>query len=307
MAKPKKKTLSRNTIRRRVNAVRFLMKLASKQMVDMENASGALATFPTDHGDVRALTYGFDNPEPKPLLINIHGSGFVMGSAAMDDPFMEQFVEACQVKVINIDYPLSPDVMFPVALEQCYALARYAKSHAEELGIDGDRIMLMGHSAGGNFCAGIGLLENSTPELGLRGIILDYPPTDLSVDAYDKPLPKGCLPPRMCRIFDAAYCTEEERFNPLVSPALVPPDMVDSFPPTLVITASLDSLAQETERFKDTLVSAGVEVEFKRFEGATHGFTVMTEKQGKKHPDIYRMSREAWALMKDFVNRHMWE
>ncbi len=299
---PEKKKLTRAQIGRRVNVVRFLMKIGARQMVDMDHTIGSPVTFDTEEGPVRALTYGFENIEVKPLLIDIHGSGFVLGSAAMDDPFMTQFAEECNVKVINIDYPLAPDVMFPTALNQCYALIRYAKTHGGELGIDPDRIMLMGHSAGGNLCAAIGIMENSDPKVNVRGIILDHPPTDLSLDAYEKPQPKGCLPPAMCHIFDAAYCKEDERADPLVSPALATGDMVDRFPPTLIITAGQDSLADETERFKDTLVSAGVTVRYKRFEGAIHGFTIMTEKQSKGREGLYKKSLEAWQMMLDFVN-----
>ena len=305
MKKPKYKVLTRTQIQRRVDLVRAVMKLTAGWMVDMKHAAGADTWYETDKGPVRALSYGFENKAVTPLLVNIHGSGFVMGSAAMDDPFMPQFVDKCGVKVISIDYPLSPDFMFPVALEQCYALVRYAKEHAGELGIDPSRIMLMGHSAGGNFCAAIGLMENEKQALGLKGIILDYPPTDLTVDPYDKPSPKGCLPPGMCRIFDAAYCTPEERSNPLVSPSLATPDMVKNFPPTFVITAGHDSLAEETQRLKDTLIAAGVDVTFKRFEDAIHGFTIMTEKQSRLSRKLYQQSQDAWKMMRDFVNRYI--
>ncbi len=290
---------------RTVRLIRFLMKTAARQMVDMSDAIGKTETFDTEEGPVRALTYGFEDARIRPLLVNIHGSGFVMGSAAMDDPFMMQFVKNCGVKVISIDYPLSPEAKFPTALQQCYALLRFAKEHGKELGIDPDRIMLMGHSAGGNFCAAIGLLENEKNGLGLKGIILDYPPTDLSVDPYDKPRPRGCLPPGLCRVFDAAYCSPAERFSPLVSPALAGTDMVDHFPPTLIITAGRDSLAAETERFRDTLRKAGREVSHRRFENAVHGFTVITEKQGKRRPELYRQSLEAWKMMMEFVKQRI--
>ncbi len=72
-----------------------------------------------------------------------------------------------------------------------------------------------------------------------------------------------------------------------------------------MITACLDSIAQETVRFKGTLLSAGVEVEFKRFEDATHGFTVLTEKQGRRRKDLHQTSLEAWQPMMDLVNKHM--
>lgn len=299
------KPISKKRTQMLVNMVRGAMKLFAPQMVDMTKAVGKDTWFETEVGKVRALTYGFENQAVEPLLVNIHGSGFTLGSAVMDDPFMMQFVEKCGVKVINIDYTLAPDAMFPYALEQCYAVIKYAKENAEALLIDSDRIMIMGHSAGGNFCAAIGLLEKERKALGLKGIILDYPPTDIATDAADKPHPKGALPVWLSRIFDSAYCLPEQRSNPLVSPALSTEDMVNHFPPTMVITAGQDSLAAETERFKDTLIRAGVDVTFKRFEGAIHGFTIITESQAKKHPAVYAQSLEAWQMMVDFVNRNI--
>ncbi len=304
MKKRRAGALTRRQLQRRVDLARFVMRLGAGRMTDMDRAVGTQESFPTDKGPVRALCYGFDREEVRPLLINIHGSGFVLGSAAMDDPFMTQFVEECGVKVISIDYPLAPDVMFPRALEQCHALLRYAREHAGALKIDAERIMLMGHSAGGNFCAAIVLMEKDAQGPRLRGLILDYPPTDLTLDPGDKPQPKGCLPPFLCRIFDAAYCRKEERADLRVSPALAGKADVAHFPPVLVITAGQDSLAAETERLKDTLIRAGVEVSFRRFEGAIHGFTIMTEKDGKRWPALYRQSLEAWQMMKDFVNAH---
>lgn len=296
---------TRKKAQRLVNMIRGAMKLFAPQMVDMSKAVGKDTWFDTSKGKVRTLTYGFEDQAVKPLLVNIHGSGFTLGSAAMDDPFMMQFVEKCGVKVINIDYTLAPDEMFPYALEQCYSVIRYAKDNATALGIDSERMMIMGHSAGGNFCAAIGLLEKERRALGLKGIILDYPPTDISTDAADKPRPKGALPVWLSRIFDSAYCLPEERTNPLVSPALATKEMVSHFPPTMIITAGQDSLAAETEVFKDTLIRAGVDVTFRRFEGAIHGFTIITESQSKKFPKVYAQSLEAWQMMIDFVNLHI--
>lgn len=305
MKKPPMKPLSREKLQKKVNLIRRIMSFCAKEMMDMAAAIGDDVWYDTDVGKVRALAYGFDDPAVKPLLVNIHGSGFVLGSAAMDDPFMMQFVDQCGVKVISIDYTLSPEVMYPVAQDQCYAVCRYAKAHAEELNIDPSRIMLMGHSAGGNFCAAIGLRENEKGELGLKGIILDYPPTDIATDPYDKPLPKGCLPPKMCRMFNAAYCTPEQAKSPLVSPTFAAEEMVRHFPPTLVITAGNDSLAGETERLKDTMLRAGVDVTFRRFEGVHHGFTITGRKNAKKNPADFAAFLEAWKMMVDFVNQHI--
>jgi acetyl esterase len=100
----------------------------------------------------------------------------------------------------------------------------------------------------------------------------------------------------MARLFDAAYVGDREAAqDPLVSPRFATVEQVRSFPPTLVITASEDSLAPEAEAFKDKLIEAAVAVTFQRFEGAAHGFT----HEGGPEAD------EAWRLMADHLARHL--
>ncbi len=60
-----------------------------------------------------------------------------MGSAEMDDRFMPGIAMGAGVKILSIDYSLAPEAPFPVlALEECYAVVKYAKEHAAELNID---------------------------------------------------------------------------------------------------------------------------------------------------------------------------
>ena len=99
------------------------------------------------------------------------------------------------MKILSIDYSLAPEAPFPVALEQCYAVVRYAVQHAAELGVDPGRVAIGGHSAGGNLSAGVCLLD---PQSGgswvSKALILDYPPLDLLTDPYAKPRPKKAIP-----------------------------------------------------------------------------------------------------------------
>lgn len=267
----------------------------------MEDAIGEDTWFETSEGPVRTLTYGFDNPEVKPLIVNIHGSGFTIGSAAMDDPFMIRFVENCDAKVVSIDYSLAPEARFPVPLNQCYAVVDYAKQHADVLAIDPNNIVIMGHSAGGNMCIGIGILDGIRKEIGLKGIILDYPPTDIATDPYDKPLPKGCLPPALCRIFDASYRDPQDARNPLVSPVFASKDMLETFPPVLLITAGQDTLSYEAEDFRKMLIEAGVDVSYKKFKGQKHGFTVQNPVLTSKNKEAFEASERAWDMMMEFA------
>jgi len=245
----------------------------------------------TEEGKVRVLAYNLEDPERLPLYVNIHGGGFVLGGAEMDDPFMSSVAAKAGVKILSIDYSLAPEFPFPKALNECYSVVKYAKEHPDKFGIDPERIAVGGHSAGGNFTAAICLMENERKSLGIKCAILDYPPLDIYTDADGKPHPRGALPKFMSRMFDPCYLNDKEgRKNPLISPVYADPEQLRTFPPTLVITASRDSLCEEGEKFKDMLISAGCDVTHKRFE-AEHGFNL------KPGPE----TDESWQMITGFL------
>ncbi|MGM9928861.1 MAG: alpha/beta hydrolase [Lachnospiraceae bacterium] len=255
----------------------------------VKSGDGTEMFLETEKGIVRVLTYNMDDKQALPLFINIHGSGFVFGNAEMDDPFMLRLAKNAGVKIISIDYSLAPEHPFPTAIEECYAVALYAKQHPEEFGIDANKIAVGGHSAGGNFSAAIQLMDAERQMLGLKCLILDYPPLDVYTDGSDKP--KGTLPVKLSRMFDACYCVDVgARKNPLISPIFATTEELATFPPTLIITASKDSLCKEAELFRDRLSEAGVKVSHKRYE-AHHGFNLRAGAN----------SDDSWQLMADFL------
>ena len=289
----KEKVWTDKQLRRKAKGIRLLISITNViSVLKKKRPVGVEQFLPTDEGPVRVLTYNMDHPERLPLYVNIHGGGFVLGNAEIDDPFMPNIANRAKVKIINIDYSLAPDFPFPKALSECYGVVKYAKEHPDEFGIDPDRIAVGGQSAGGNLSAGICLLDNDKKLLGIKCLILDYPPLDLHTEAGLKPLPKGALPVFICRIFDACYCNDREaRKNPLISPVYATVDDVRAFPPTLVITANRDSLCGEGERFRDKLIEAGVKVTHKRFD-AIHGFNLTPGADAD----------ESWQLIIDHLN-----
>jgi len=291
---PKEKVYSREQLQRKVNFFRrimsFVIACSHKRRVGKE------LFLDTIEGKVRILTYNMEKSEKLPLFVNIHGGGFVIGHAEMDDPYMMNVANKANVKIINIDYSLSPDEEFPKALNECIGVIKYAKEHAEEFGIDPDKIAIGGHSAGANFSTAICLKDAETKELGIKGLILDYPPLDIFTDPYLKPHPKRSLSTKMGRIFNVCYCdSKEERKNPLISPVFATIDQVQSFPPTLILTAGRDSLCKEAEDFRDKLLQSGITVTHKRFEDSVHGFTLSDK------PDAV----EGWQMMIDFLKQNL--
>jgi acetyl esterase len=253
----------------------------------------------TEEGRIRALGYRMEIPERLPLFINMHGGGFILGHPEMDDAYLMNVAEKANVKILNVEYSLAPQFPFPAAVNECYSVVKYARDHPEALGIDGDRIAVGGHSAGGNITAAICIKNAGTKGLRICCAILDYPPLDLYTDSALKPRGKGLvarlfLSHGMSRIFDASYCIhKEDRKNPLISPVYASRDQLATFPPTLVITAGKDSLCAEGERFRDLLIDAGVDVTHRRFEKSPHGFTLSNRADAK----------EGWQMMIDHLKR----
>jgi len=109
--------------------------------------------------------------------------------------------------------------MFPQALNECYEVIAFVKTHCDEFGINPERIVAGGHSAGGNLSAAVAIMDGAEIKLRLKGVLMTYPPMDIYTDAFLKDQPKGCIPPKMARISDACYLQPKEaRKNPLVSP-----------------------------------------------------------------------------------------
>ncbi|QIW95649.1 hypothetical protein AMS68_001167 [Peltaster fructicola] len=85
-----------------------------------------------------------------PVVINFHGGGFTLGTATDDGRWCGTVVDECQAVVVSVDYRLAPEHPFPTAVEDGADAVVWVHQHAEELGIDRNKIALSGFSSGGN-------------------------------------------------------------------------------------------------------------------------------------------------------------
>ena len=144
-----KETFTKEQLERRIGRFRRLEVLMPEFLKPQKSGAGMERYLDTSAGRIRVLAYRMEDRRALPLFINIHGGGFVFGNADMDDPFMPGLAREADAKIISIDYNLVPEHPFPVAVEECYAVAQYAREHAAQLGVDPERIAMGGHSAGG--------------------------------------------------------------------------------------------------------------------------------------------------------------
>jgi acetyl esterase len=244
---------------------------------------------PTAVGPSRVLVYRplQTSSEPLPVYVNLHGGGFIMGQAEMDDPWCRIIATKANCVVVNVDYRLAPEYKFPIPLEETYGVVKWLYNNPQILGISPAHIAVGGHSAGGNIAAAICLLARERKEFPLLTQILDYPPLDLATDPAQKTKPPTAIPPLMAKFFNQCYLRlGEDAHNPLISPVFA--DTFTDLPPALIIVAENDSLAQEEELYAQHLQNAGVTVMLKKYKGASHAFT---------HNGPLEMAEDAWDVM----------
>ncbi|MDB5412008.1 MAG: alpha/beta hydrolase [Rubritepida sp.] len=208
-----------------------------------------------------------------PVLIYMHGGGWVWGSIDTHDRLMRGYAAASGCAVLGPDYALSPEAVFPQALEECAAVMHHVAKHGAELGLDRSRIILGGDSAGANIAAGVALLdaEMANP-VKLAGLLLNYGVFDhvLDTPSYREFADGYGLTLAKMRFYWDAYCPDAvARLSPFASP--IRGDLAE-LPPTLLHIAELDVLAAENLAFAEKLRSAGVSLELQTFPGTVHGF-----------------------------------
>ncbi len=221
---------------------------------------------------------------PLPVLVYIHGGGWVWNSIDTHDRLMREYAAAAGCAVIGPDYALSPEAAFPQALEECAAVVRWVAAEGAQWGLDPSRIAVGGDSAGGNLAAGVALrLRETDPALRLRGLLINYGVLDSRLDtpSYEEFAEGHFLTREKMAFYWSCYAPREaDRVNPLAAPLRAEPAVLAGLPPTLVHIAELDVLASENRAMVEKLRAAGVAVESAVFKGTLHGFLRAVEQVG---------------------------
>ncbi|PIG82375.1 esterase/lipase [Aspergillus arachidicola] len=132
-------------------------------------------------------------PNPTPILINFHGSGFMIPMHGSDDEFCRQVSRETGYTVLDIQYRLAPENPFPAALHDAEDAVNWVLQRPEKF--DTSRLAISGFSAGGNLA--LALSSSVFPRGTFRSLLAFYPPVDLYTepglktppDPAGKPLP----------------------------------------------------------------------------------------------------------------------
>ena len=208
-----------------------------------------------------------------PLVVWLHGGGWVTGDLEGHDATCRTLANGSGCKVVAVDYRLAPEHKFPAGLDDCFAAIRWFAAHGDELGIDPCRIAVAGDSAGGNLAAAVTLLARDRGGPALAFQLLVYPVTHHAFDtpSYDAYADGYLLTRDGMRWNWNHYLPDAAAgLDPLASPLLAPD--LRGLPPALVIVAECDPLCDESEAYARRLADAGVPVECRRYDGMLHAF-----------------------------------
>jgi acetyl esterase len=209
---------------------------------------------------LRARLYTSAEPGAKPLLLYLHGGGFVVGDLDTHDAPCRVLCRHAGVDVLGVEYRKAPETPFPGYVDDARAAYRWAAERHETVAVAGD-------SAGGNLAAILAI--EFDPSLAL----LIYPLVDATRVRRSRELfGKGFFLTDELMTWYAGHWMPEgaDPADPLRSP-LLHPDLGASAT-CLVVTAGFDPLRDEGEAYADKLAELGVKVVRRRFSGLFHGF-----------------------------------
>jgi acetyl esterase/lipase len=128
---------------------------------------------------IRVLTYRpVTSNDPLPVIVHIHGGGFVMGAPEMKDVENRLFASELRCAIYSVDHRLAPDAPHPAPLEDIYSVFAWLHANAGQLGLDPARIGIKGESGGGGFAAAAALYarDRQGPKFAFQHLI--YPMID---------------------------------------------------------------------------------------------------------------------------------
>ncbi|MDI3408784.1 alpha/beta hydrolase [Streptomyces cavernicola] len=225
----------------------------------------------TDADGVPVRVYDSGVDEDAPVVLFLHGGGFVLCDLDSHDAFCRATADATEAVVVSVDYRRAPEHPFPAAPEDAYtALLWAAKSYP------GRRIAVAGDSAGANLAAVLTLLarDRGGPEIAFQ--VLYYPMLDpaRSGASHRENAHGFFLTADHVRWYWQQYLTsEQDAADPYAAP-LCRTDF-SGLPPAHVVTAGFDPLRDDGESYAAALTAAGVEVRLDRYEAMFHGFLTM--------------------------------
>lgn len=246
-------------------------------------------------GSVPLRFYRPASQEPVPLLVFLHGGGWIFGDLDTHDAIYRILANRAGCAALAVGYRLAPEHPFPAGLDDVEAAWQWMQRMAPELGCDPDRLALGGESAGANLAAALTIrLRDSGRKQPLFQLLV-HPATDLhfnlpSINQIDAPgLDHDFL--SQCV---SMYVGDADLSDPLISPLRAVRH--DGLSPAIILTAEEDPLRDDGEYYARALAASGVETLCRRLPGLPHGFLFL--------PVTLQAVSQAFETIADLLRRY---
>lgn len=212
--------------------------------------------------------------KPLPVLLWIHGGGFISGDVKSNDNMCENFVLQCNCVVVSVEYRLTPQHPYPAGFDDCYTVLEWlANSGADKLNIDSTSIAVGGSSVGGCLAAGIALKASETDGPKLKHQLLLIPVLD---DRHLTQSSREITDHRVVWNRDLSLLAWDGYLHDVFgeTPSYAAPARTKSIPKlpsTFISVEEQDLLRDESIVYAQRLMQAGVTTELHVYPGTFHG------------------------------------
>lgn len=245
-------------------------------------------TLPGAAGPIAARFYDPGTAKLSPAIVYIHGGGWVLCDLDSHDGVCRELAQRSGLKVVSLGYRLAPEHPFPAPLEDCVTAVRWLAAQGRDWGIDPDRLVIAGDSAGANLSLATLLALRDAGEQPLRGAALVY-----GVFAPDHDTPSHLAYGGDNRYFLSTAEMEwfwghyvpagTDRRTPLAAPLYA--DLA-GLPPLYLTAAEYDCLRTDSEQLAYRLALAGQPHEFRLWRGMIHACLHMAGNVEAMRPEI---------------------
>jgi acetyl esterase len=235
---------------------------------------------------------------PHPVLVYLHGGGWICGSPSTHRKVGYRFAEAGYL-VFNVDYRLAPEHPFPTPHDDCVAALRWAARVASEYGGDPARMAVGGDSAGGNLSAAVALALADDPDVNLSAVLLIYGVFDFAkmggataTGGMEGMEEAGA---KMVELMVGSYLPDD-RDALMADPRVSPIHGAERLPPSHIVCGAADPLADQAHALAEVLEKAGVPHEKVIVDAMPHGYVQM---------EFLPQARESIDRMVAFLGKHL--
>ena len=227
----------------------------------------------TPSGTVALRLYKPQTGAPLPVLVYLHGGGYILGNLDTHDRICRLLAVDSGWAVLAVDYALAPGRQFPVQPDQVFAALRYVATHGDTLGVDSRRIAIGGDSAGAHLSLTATLDARLAGGPAVCGQLLFYGAFGLKDSAsrrlYGWADLDGLDEKDATRYRDHYVADPADRDHPRVN--LLKSDMA-GLPPTFIGAVAYDPLRDDSLVLAEFMQERGVAHRLVVYEGVLHGF-----------------------------------